>query len=734
MNAGKILFTIGCTAVIISCSASAVPTDGSEGADAAKAVIERTFGRFPSNVHFEIFSPGDSSLRYTTEVSGGVLTVRGSTPVAICRGFYDYVLRGGYGIASWTGNRLDLPRRLPDEAEREVVSPYRMHLYQNVCTYGYTYPFWGWEEWENEIDWMALHGFDMPLSPIGGETILSRVWKGMGLSDKEIKEYFTGPAHLPWMRMGNMAHYCGGMSDEWFDAQIALEHRIDGRERELGMTPVYQGFAGFVPAAFVEHFPQADITETIWSKLNPEDHNHMLSPLDPLFKQVGVDFIREWEKEFGKGKYYLIDSFNEMKVPFGPLGSKERSENLRLYSQKLYDTVREADPDAVWVLQGWMFGYQRDKEWDSESVRALLGGAPDGKLLVIDLAVDFNEFVWKNEKSWDCFNGFFGKDWIWSTTPNFGGRTGLVGTLDFLLNGHLDAYGSPNKGNPVGYGTSPEGVESNEIVYEVISAGGWSDSRIDLDSFLEDYTRARYGKTTPALATFWKEMLQSRYGIFTNNARFRWQHRPSTRRPHSIPSNDHYFKAIESFIGDRDNFKGNRLYEIDAIGYCGMYLAGKADRVLDSLFAAVARNEPGKAANGETLLLEILSDLDRILESHPVWRTQRWLDFARAAAFSPSEADSFELEAKKLISIWGGRSLHDYSARMWSGLVRDYYIPRLKYYFDTVIAGEEPDMAAFDNSGFPEELGLSPRQPFRSPVKAAADLVEKYKDMAGLPH
>lgn len=716
-------------AVLSSCSGGIVQTDGSEGAEAAKAVVERTFGRFPSNVRFEIYAPGDSSLQYTTEVSDGALTVKGSTPVAICRGFYDYILRGGYGIASWTGNRLNLPRRLPDEAEREVVSPYRMHLYQNVCTYGYTYPFWGWEQWEKEIDWMALHGFDMPLSPIGGETILYRVWKGMGLSDKEIKDYFTGPAHFPWMRMGNMAHYCGGMSDEWFEAQIALEHKIDERERLLGMTPVYQGFAGFVPAAFSAHFPEADITETTWSKLNPEDHNHMLSPLDSLFKEIGVGFIREWEKEFGKGKYYLIDSFNEMKVPFGPLGTKQRSENLRHYSQKLYDTVREANPDAVWVLQGWMFGYQRGTEWDPASVKALLSGAPDGKLMVVDLAVDFNEFVWKSEKSWDYFDGFFGKDWIWSTTPNFGGRTALVGTLNFLLNSHLDAYGSPNKGQLIGYGTSPEGVENNEIVYEAISAGGWSGSEINLDSFLENYTAARYGKLTPGLKTFWDEMLQSQYTNFTNRARFRWQRRPPYRVASSMKINDHYFKAIENFLSEKEAFRGNTLYEIDAIGYTGLYLAGKADIVLDSLYLAMDRKDFEAAKEKESLLVDILLDADKILESHPVYRTSRWLDFARKAAFSPEEADSFELEAKKLISIWGGDALYDYSCRIWSGLIRDYYVPRLKYYFDTVISGGKPDMAAFDNSGFPEQLGLSPQEPFRSPLKAAADLVEKYKDI-----
>ena len=719
----RFVFSLAALLMALTGCVGVAPTDGSPSAEAAKAVVERTFGRFPRNVRFCSIEGADTVNRYAIMVSDGILTVEGSTGVAICKGFHDYILSNGYGIASWTGNRLDLPRRLPEMGRREVVSPYAVHLYQNVCTYGYTYPFWGWEQWEKEIDWMALHGFDMP---IGGETILARVWKGMGLSDEQILDYFTGPAHFPWMRMGNMAHYCGGMSKEWFDGQIALEHKIDSREKELGMTPVYQGFAGFVPKGFAEVFPDADLTETKWSTFPEEDHNHMLSPLDPLFKQVGSAFIREWEKEFGKGKYYLIDSFNEMKVPFGPLGSYQRSENLRLYSRKLYESVAEANPDAVWVLQGWMFGYQREKEWDPASVCDLLAGAPDDKILVIDLAVDFNEYVWKSEKSWDYLSGFFGKGWIWSTVPNFGGRTGLVGPLEFLLNNHLLAAGSPNRGNLVGFGTSPEGVENNEVAYEAIAAAGWSGSKVDPNAFLDSYTRARYGRTAPGIKAFWDGMLKSPYSNFTSNVRFRWQRRPPFKKSYSMNVNEHYFAAIEDFISERENFRGNRLYEIDAIGYGALYLAGKADIVLDSLYAAVERKELAAASEKETLLLEILSDADRLLESHPVWRTQRWLDFARGAAFSPEEADAFELEAKKLISVWGGRSLYDYSARIWSGLIRDYYIPRLKYYFDSVIAGETPDMAAFDNAGFPAAVGLSPVKPFRHPVEEAAALVEKY--------
>lgn len=212
----------------------------------------------------------------------------------------------------------------------------------NVCTFGYTSPFWGWDEWEREIDWMALHGFDMPLAPIAGEAILARVWRRMGLTDEEIGVLFTGPAHLPWMRMGNMSGLDGAPTPQWHEAQIALQHRIIDRMEALGMTPVYQGFAGFVPPAMKRIHPETTLTETKWSGFK----NWMLSPLDPLFSEIGTAFIRAWEEEFGKGKYYLIDSFNEMDVPFGPKGSPERAATLRHYGETIYRSLAEANPDC----------------------------------------------------------------------------------------------------------------------------------------------------------------------------------------------------------------------------------------------------------------------------------------------------------------------------------------------------------------------------------------------------
>ena len=735
MNRKKIVAAVA--VIVVVSMIQSVSVFASDIVKAAEAVVERTFGTFPKHVVFKNIETRNGHDVYTLAVSKGKLTVEGSSAVALCKGFHDYLLENGYGIVSWTGNRIALPKHLPDMTKKEVESPYRYHLFFNVCTFGYTMPFWKWNEWERQIDWMAMHGFDMPLSPVGGETILARVWKKLGLTDEEIREYFTGPAHMPWMRMGNMAHFQGNMSDKWFEEQIELEHKINARELELGMTPVYQGFAGFVPKALKTHYPEAQLTEMIWSKFAPEFHNHMLSPLDPLFTKIGVDFINEWEKEFGKGKYYLIDSFNEMDIPFGKQGSQERYDALHRYGATIYNTVREANPDAVWVMQGWMFGYQR-KLWDPESVKALLSGAPDDKMMIIDLAVDFNEYVWKSTRSWDYLSGFFGKEWTWSTTPNFGGRSALLGPLDFYLNEQIVASTSPNRGNLAGYGTSPEGIENNEIVYEVISSAGWSSEKKDLMGFLKDYTAARYGSAPSELMTFWSEMLQSQYGNFTNNGRFCWQRRPRFDKPQKMNVNEHYYRAIESYLSAAEKFRGNSLYETDAIMYAAFYLAAHADDVLMSMYKALDDKDAVAAESYRDQLVSMLSDVDRLLESHPILKTERWMDMARAAGTSPEEGENFVIESKRLISTWGGSALYDYSCRIWSGIIRDYYIPRLKYYADTNIealkkAGSLVNademkrlMADFDEKGFPQTLGLSPQVPFADPVKASCELVKKY--------
>ena len=130
-------------------------------------------------------APADGCPYYRTSAQDGVLTIEASSSVAACKGFYDYIRRNGLGIRTWSGKRFsDGP--LPDEAVVEKRSPVQLHYYMNVVTFGYSSAFWDWPRWQEEIDYMALHGYDMPLALCANEAIAIRVWRQLGLTQEEI--------------------------------------------------------------------------------------------------------------------------------------------------------------------------------------------------------------------------------------------------------------------------------------------------------------------------------------------------------------------------------------------------------------------------------------------------------------------------------------------------------------------------------------------------------------------
>ncbi len=79
----------------------------------------------------------------------------------------------------------------------------------------------------------------------------------------------------------------------------------------------------------------------------------LLEFTDPLFEQIGSSFINEYQSEFGASDHlYNCDTFNEM-VP---------ETNDTIYLEKsgkaIYQAMATADPEAVWVMQGWIFYFE----------------------------------------------------------------------------------------------------------------------------------------------------------------------------------------------------------------------------------------------------------------------------------------------------------------------------------------------------------------------------------------
>ena len=726
---------VGMAALALTIPAGVFGAKGeiSTGVESAEAVIERFVHKAnptaKSNVELKLAKETSCTDGewYETKVVGGKLIVTASTPIALCHGFYAATKAQKRGICGWAGNRF-ADGKWEMSAAVKGATPFKYRYYFNVVTYGYTMPYWTWERWAEEIDYMALHGINSPITLVAQEAIMARVFQKLGLKDDEIQNYFVGPAHLPWMRMGNISGLDSPMPKEWHADQVALQHKILAKMRALGMTPIAPGFAGFVPPGLKRLYPDLELIETKWC--GGVFHNWMLMPNHPLFAKIGTMFIQEWQREFGVFDHYLIDSFNEMETPFPPKGSKERYDLMNEYGEKVYKSIAAANPNAIWVMQGWMFGFQRGV-WDYETLSALMKYVPDDKMLLIDEAVDYNRHFWHNGANWDLHKGYSNKLWIYSVIPNMGGKCGLTGMLDFYANGHLDALSSPNRGRLVGHGMAPEGIENNQVVYEIMSDAAWRTERADIRALLRDYSAARYGGDGSDFDEFWDLMLKSVYGSFTDHPRYNWQFRPGGGGKGSINAKDEFFAAIEKFVALAEKYQNERLYRADLLEFAAASVGGRVEQLIVASERSFNEGNVELAKDLEERITKLMTAMDRVLASHPHFSLDRWIAFARSHANGESKlADYYEKNARRIVTIWGP-PVDDYAAKIWSGLIRDYYLPRrANYNKGRFNPSERVNLGAWERAWVENTTGLSPARPYKNPTEAAARLVREAKKMA----
>lgn len=687
------------------------------GVDAAKNVLARTLGEEHASKFELVLAEQDGLDTYTISANDNEVTITANTPNALTRGAYDYLRNGTHSIISWSGNHINFPEKLP-KYEKTVRSPFKYRYYMNSVTHGYTTPYWDWNRWEKEIDWMAMHGMNMPLIAGAHEAILLRTFKRLGLTEEEALDYFSGPAHFPWNRMGNIGGWDGPPPISFFDKQITLTHKMLDRLNELKMQPIVHAFAGFVPEAIQRLYPNEELRELGWGGFDKKVH--ILSPKSDLFTKIGKLFIEEWEIEFGKGKFYLADSFNEMDVPLSDNPEIAKQE-LADYGEIVYKPIAEANPDAVWVMQGWTFPYHRDKEgklfWTPERLQAMMSKIPDDKLLILDMANEYNAIHWKIDYSWDMYKGFFGKQWIYSFIPNMGGKVPLNGVLDFYARAPKEALDYNNKGNLAGFGFAPEGIENNEIIYELLSDWGWRDTPIDLDTWIERYCLARYGAYPNEINEAYNLLRKSALGTFTDHPRFKYQFRPGTGRA-TVHKSENFEKAVKLFLEASSQLGENQLYRADAIELGAQLMGLKIDKLL---MTAEKDSDSKKVFETYQTAIDLMHILDKVLVSHPNHKLGDWVELARGFGDTEEEKLYYESNAKRLNTTWGG-GVNEYAARTWNGLIGDYYAQRWQLWLDAKRQENEFDMLQWEEDWITSAWENNPAT-FDDPIKKIQEIL-----------
>lgn len=570
---------------------------------------------------------------------------------------------------------------VPDSAEMHVCNAdYRYYL--NYCTFGYSMTTWTWERWQHEIDWMALHGINMPLQIVGME----QVWKSLlmddcGYSEAEAEAFVPGPAYIAWWGMNNLQGWGGDGTDEttgmkdnaWYDRQVGLARKIIDREKSLGMQPVLPGFSGMVPAGFPN-----SISQGTWCAFT---RPAILDPTSETFQTVAANYYKQLEKVMGKSRYYSMDPFHE--------GTAYKGDFAAAY-QNIYQAMNaNCGDDTRWVIQQWIW---------SRNQRLALTNVPDGRLIVLDLFSDGNP-------KFDAFDGYTPQEAVYCTIPNFGGRTGMFGRLAKMASNYFtykDKYVTIK-----GIGTAPEAIEQTPVAYDLLFELPWMTSAPDTKEWIKDYATARYGVANDDANTAWEDL---RGSCLDNNTTVQGPHeavvcaRPALEvaSVSTWGSCDVFYdkdKVVDAAftllgMGEPADAVGKQNYSYDLTDVTRQALTDYAQTLLASIKEYSADVTSIEFTQRRDAFLGLILDIDRLLASNRLFRLGNWTQTARDAAkevegATTATADWYELNnARQLITTWGDKAacedggLCDYSYREWQGLLKDFYYKRWKYWFD----------------------------------------------------
>lgn len=709
--------------LLMPACALAAPADG--GVAAARGLAERMLGERAREFAFESIAPEGSSDVYEVSADDGRVTVRGSNGVAMASGLNWYLKHVCHSEVSLYGSQIRLPSPLPDvPAVERHVSPHRYRYLLNYCAFGYSLAWWDWAQWERLIDWMALNGVNMPLAVTGQEAVWEAVGRRLGLTDAEMTDFLAGPPFLPFGWMGCLDGWGGPLPRAWSRQHAVLERQILARERSFGMTPVLQGFTGHVPASIARVYPDTQLHQIAWADWK----TNLLEPTSPAFQEVGRLFLEEQTRLFGTDHLYASDTFIEMTPPSGDPAYLAR------LSRAILEAMTSVDPEATWVIQGWIF-VANPAFWTEERARAFFDAVPDERMVVLDLFCE-------SYPAWKRTHAFYGKPWLWCIVQNFGRTVLLEGNLPRLNEDIPAAYASPDGGKLSGIGIVCEGLDYNPVVFDFMGEMAWRDEPVDLDAWVAEYARHRYGAAPGPVRDAWRTLLRT---VYSGNGR---SVSDVSLRPMLDPNGGASYDTAELLSAWRKlllwapMLEGSDPYRFDVVNVGRQVLSNLAPRYHADVAAAFRKGDRAGLDAAGTRYAELLLDMDRLLGTREEFLLGRELEDAKRWGATPAEAARCEWNARTVITLWSGTwSINDYARKEWSGLLSAVHLRRwemlLTHLRRALRTGSDFDAKAYlddvwalDKS-WTEGSESYPAHPTGDSILVARELLRKYGDCFG---
>lgn len=628
--------------------------------------------------------------QFTISCDGTRVTVKGSDYIAVATGINWYLQHYAGIDISWNSPTGTLPAMLPTCTAETHTSSVDWRYYLNFCTYSYSMSFWGWERWQQELDWMALHGVNMPLAITGMECVWKEVlMRAYGYTLDEVNTFVSGSAYYGWFFMNNLTAWGGPQPKSWYSKQKTLARKVFQRMKDFGMSPVIPGYVGMIPKDFMTQAKASKIAS--WSSEDIVNGGIWCSFTRPYFvnnterlKEFSANYYAAFNRLFGDvctTHFYAIDPFHEGGVPSGVT-------NARASVSAMWEALTNYDNDAVWVAQ----------HWQDNPTTILTHTIPRGRLIILDLHGD--QYADTTCSGQHQTSGGENHDWVWGQVSNFGGNVGLFGRMDRLINCFYAARDNKATNKLVGIGAIPEGIENNAMLYDLLFALPWTNTDYSRSTWIEDYVKMRYGflgtnednETYKTILSAWTRLGAGIYQCPNNNQQGTTESvflmRPSLTAGtvSSWASSTWYWNfadlrtAFHEMLSVSEALSSNANYRYDLIDLARQTLADYGKELLDQIKTSGAQADKDR-------FLQLILDQDRLLGTRSELRLGHWTEAARGLGCSVAESDLYEKNARMLLTTWGDRAqcenggLHDYANREWNGLLSSYYYPRWKAFF-----------------------------------------------------
>ena len=612
--------------------------------------------------------------------------IRGNNYVSIASGI-NWYLKYSVGVhLTWNSMHASLPATLPlvQGVERHTTD-IKHRYYLNYCTLSYSMAFWDWKRWEQELDWMALHGINLCLDIVGTDVVWRNVLLKLGYTKDEANEFVAGPAFQAWWLMNNLEGWGGPNSDNWYQQRERLQKQIMKRMKELGINVCLPGYSGMVPHDAKERLG-LDVADP--GKWNDYKRPAFLQPTSKRFAEIASIYYKEQQRLYGKADFYSMDPFHE--------GGNAGGVDLRKAGEAIMGAMKAVNPNAVWVVQAW----------GACPYPSMIKHLKNGDMLVLDLYSE-NRPQWGNsESTWYRKEGFNGHDWAFCMLLNFGGNVGMFGKLQHVVDEYYKARCSSFKSTMKGVGLTMEGIENNPVMYELVSELPWRDAKFSWKEWLHDYVEARYGNINNAkVHDAWLLLARSVYGAGAKIVEQGCHESVLCARPaldvyqvsswsemEEFYNPDDVIRAARLMVEASHEVKANDNFRYDLVDVTRQAIAEQARYVYDEIVAAYKAKDRKMFDYTTKRFLDILLQQDRLLSSMPDFMVGGWIRSARNLGQNEQERNHYEWNARVQITTWGNRSaaerggLREYAHKEWNGVLADFYYPRWKAYFEALAA------------------------------------------------